>query len=238
MPPLPPAAPAAAAWLGTWSRPPDRPAQVAVGLAAALLLIALAPGGPRWLASLVDFASLVDLTRRRRFLVVASFVAAFLSLGYIAFYLRGGPRAAEAATYWLQGRAMSHGELGWTVGEPSASFRARDLLFSPPEHVAGIFPPGYALLLAPAFLVGAPMLVGPMLAAALVVATWLLAREMAATAGESPDRAELIGRVAAGLSLLSAALRYRPGHRLPGRDATRGGDHDGRGRGRPDVGRA
>lgn len=186
-----------------------------MGLAAALLVIALAPGGPRWLASLVDFASLVDLTRRRRFLVVASFVAAFLSLGYIAFYLRGGPRAAEAATYWLQGRAMSHGELGWTVNEPSASFRARDLLFSPPEHLAGIFPPGYALLLAPAFLVGAPMLVGPMLAAALVVATWLLAREMAATAGESPDRAEIIGRVAAGLSILSAALRYHTADALP-----------------------
>ena len=215
MPPIPPAASAAAAWIGTWSRPPDRPAQVALGLAAALLLIALAPGGPRWLASLVDFASLVDMTRRRRFLVVTSFIAAFLSLGYIAFYLRGGPRAAEAATYWLQGRAMAHGELAWTVIEPSASFRARDLLFTPPEHLAGIFPPGYALLLAPAFLVGAPMLVGPMLAAALVVATWLLAREMARAAGEPPERAEMIGRVAVGLSILSAALRYHTADALP-----------------------
>ena len=186
-----------------------------MGLAAALLVMALAPGGPRWLASLVDFASLVDMTRRRRFLIVASFVAAFLSLGYIAFYLRGGPRAAEAATYWLQGRAMSHGELGWTVIEPSASFRARDLLFSPPEHLAGIFPPGYALLLAPAFLVGAPMLVGPILAAALVLATWLLARELAMTAGEPPARAEMIGRVAVGLSILSAALRYHTADALP-----------------------
>ncbi len=215
MPPIPPAAPAAAAWLGTWSRPPDRPAQIAVSLALAFLLIALAPGGPRWLASIVDFASLVDLTRRRRFLIVTSFIAAFLSLGYIAFYLRGGPRAADAATYWLQGRALAHGQLGWSVSEPSASFRARDLLFQPPEHVAGIFPPGYALLLAPAFLVGAPMLVGPLLAAALVVATWLLARELAATAGQDPERAEWIGRVAAGLSILSAALRYHTADALP-----------------------
>ena len=52
MPPIPPAAPAAAAWLGTWSRPPDRPAQIAVSLALAFLLIALAPGGPRWLGSI------------------------------------------------------------------------------------------------------------------------------------------------------------------------------------------
>src|ERR1019366_10738750 len=98
-----------------------------------------------------------DMTRRRRFLVVTSFIAAFLSLGYIALYLRGGPRAAEAATYWLQGRAMAHGQLAWTVSEPSASFRARDLLFPAPDHVSGIFPPGYPVLLAPAFLVGAPM---------------------------------------------------------------------------------
>ncbi|MGD0525249.1 MAG: hypothetical protein ABSE49_08905 [Polyangiaceae bacterium] len=215
MPPPPPAVPVAAAWIGTWSRPPDRPAEIAAGLAVALLLLALAPEGPRWLGSMVDFASLADVTRRRRFLVVSSFVAAFLSLGYIAFYLRGGPRAVDAATYWLQGRAMAHGELGWPVIEPSASFRARDLLFGAPDHVAGIFPPGYPFLLAPAFLVGAPMLVGPLLAAGLVVATWLLGRELATSAGEAPARADVIGRIAAGLSILSAALRYHTADALP-----------------------
>jgi hypothetical protein len=213
--PPPPAAPAAMTWLGTWSRPPDRPAEVALGLAAALVATALVPGGPRWLASVVDFASLVDVTRRRRFLTIAGFVSAFLSLAYIAFYLRGGPRAPEAATYWLQGRALSHGALHWTVSEPSASFRARDLLFAAPDRIAGIFPPGYALLLAPAFLVGAPMLLGPLLAAALVVATWLLTREMALFAGESAGRAEIIARVAVGLSVLSAALRYHTADALP-----------------------
>jgi hypothetical protein len=213
--PLPPAVPAAAAWIGTWSRPPDRPAQAAFILAVLLIVVALVPGGPRWLGSLVDFTSLVDVARRRRFLTIAAFVAAFLSLGYIAFYLRGGPRAADAATYWLQGRALSHGELRWTLPEPSASFRARDLLFTAPDRAAGIFPPGYALLLAPGFLVGAPMLVGPLLAAALVVATWLLAREMATAAGESEARAEIIARVAVGLSILSAALRYHTADALP-----------------------
>jgi hypothetical protein len=214
-PPAAPAASAAVAWLGTWSRPPDRPAQIALGIAAGLLVVALVPGGPRWLASLFDFASLLDLGRRRRFLTVAAFVAAFLSLGYIAFYLRGGPRSPEAAVYWLQGRAMSHGELRWGVPEPSASFRVRDLLFTAPDHLSGIFPPGYALLLAPAFLVGAPMLIGPLLAAALVLATWLLAREMAETAGEPERRAEAIGRIAVGFSLLSAALRYHTAESLP-----------------------
>src|SRR5579859_5405215 len=184
--------PALAAWLGTWSRPPDRPAQVALALGGALLALALVPGGPRWLASSLDFASLADFARKRRFLTVVAFVAAFLSLGYVAFYLHGGPRAPDAATYWLQGRALSHAKLAWAAPDPSASFRARDIVFGAPDHLAGIFPPGFALLLAPAFLVGAPMLVGPLLAAALVVATWLLAREVARAAGEGDDAAEAL----------------------------------------------
>jgi hypothetical protein len=214
MPPSPPLSPAAI-WLGTWSRPPDRPSQVALAAAVALVAIALVPGGPAWLAAVLEFASVTDPSRRRRFLTVASFVAAFLSLGYVALYLRGGPRAPEAASYWLQGRAFSHGGLTWVPPEPSASFRARLLWFVAPDRLAGAFPPGFALLLAPAFLVGAPMLVGPLLAAAVVVCTWFLAREIAMADGAAPDRAETIGRIAAGLSLVCAALRYHTADVLP-----------------------
>jgi len=215
MPPPPPAAAAAHTWLGTWSRPPDGPAQVALGAALALLVAALVPGGPRWLVATIEFASLADLARRRRFLTVASFVAAFMSLGYIAFYLRGGPRAAEAAGYWLQGRALSHGELAWKLSDPAASFRGRYLLFGLPDRLSGIFPPGYPLLLAVGFLFGAPMLVGPLLAAALVLAAWLLAREVAVAAGEHGDRAEWAARIAVGMSLVSAAVRYHTADAVP-----------------------
>src|SRR5262249_28849709 len=159
----------------------------------------------RWLLSMLEVTGAGDLRRRRRFLFVASFVGAFLSLGYIAFYLRGGPRASEAATYWLQGRALSHGKLSWAVSDPTASFRARNLLLTAPDRLAGIFPPGYALLLGASFLLGAPMLVGPLLAAGLVLGTWLLARELAIGAGEDEARADGIGRVAVVLSLASAA---------------------------------
>src|SRR5579883_3412672 len=196
-PPLPAAAPAAAqSWIGTWSRPPDRPAEVACAIAALLVVVALVPGGPRWVASALDFASLGDVARRRRFLTVAAFVAAFLSLGYIAFYLRGGPRAPEAATYWIEGHALSHGELTWNAPDPTAGFRARYLLFEDGTRLAGIFPPGYPLLLAAGFLVGAPMLVGPLLAAVVVVVTWMLARELALACGEVDPRAEWIARIA------------------------------------------
>jgi hypothetical protein len=210
-----PAASPAAVWLGTWSRPPDRPSQVALAAAGALLAIALVPGGPAWVASTLEFASFTDFTRRRRFLTVAGFVAAFLSLGYVALYLRGGPRAPEAASYWLQGRALAHGSLAWVPPEPSASFRGRLLWFAPPDRLAGVFPPGFALLLAPAFLVGAPMLVGPLLAAALVVCTWFLGREIATADGATPVRAESIGRIAAGLSIVCAALRYHTADVIP-----------------------
>ncbi len=210
-----PAAPAVASaavaaadrWLGIWSRPPDGPSQVALVLALALLAVTVTPRGPQWLASLLELATFADLGRRRRFLALASFAAAFLSLGYIAFYLRGGPRAPEAATYWLEGRALAHGSFAWATPEPSASFRVGGLLFRPPDRLSGTLPPGFPLLLAPAFLVGAPMLVGPLLAAALVLATWLVSRETALACGEADSKAEAIARAAVGLSVLSAALR-------------------------------
>jgi hypothetical protein len=200
---------------GTWARPTDRPSQVALALAVVLLAAAFAPGGLAWLGSVLDFAGTSDLTRRRRFLGIAGFVAAFLSLGYIAFYLRGGPRDALASVYWLQGRAVAHGELSWAAPEPTASFRAGHLLGAMPDRVAGILPPGYPLLLAAGFLVGAPMLIGPLLSAMLLIVTWALAREMALASGFARDRAEAIGRTAAGLSMVSVALRLFTADVLP-----------------------
>ena len=42
---------------------------------------------------------------------------------------------------------LGHGHLAWTVSDPSASFRARSLLLTAPDRLAGIFAPGYAALL-------------------------------------------------------------------------------------------
>ncbi len=193
--------------LGTWGAPPDDVAKVAVGLAwfAALLVVM---GRGRSFLGAGKFA-----LPPRSFLWFASFTAALLSVVYIAVYLRGGPRIIDAATYFLQGRALSHGDLAWPVDEPSASFRGRFLLSA--EHgdearMGGIFPPGYPLLLAAAFRLGAPMVVGPALAAALVIATWRLARTVAgdALAPEAKGLVEPVARTAALLSVTCAALRY------------------------------
>jgi hypothetical protein len=197
----------AVGFAAAWGKPPDSPAWAALAVAGALLLIAFSPEGPRWLANLVEFASIDDLSRRRRFLTVASLAAAFLSLGYIHQYLRDGPRAVEAATYFVQGRALSHGHFAWSVPEPTESFRGRMFSFTGPDQLSGVLPPGFPLLLAAAFQVGAPMLVGPLLAGALVLATYFLTIELARE-GSDPRAAEATARFSVGVSMVCVALRY------------------------------
>lgn len=209
-----PVAPAVGA-LGAWGRPPDHPAQIALALALVLVATALVPGGATWLGSLLDFSGVGDLARRRRFLGLAAFVSAFLSLGYIAFYLRGGPRDPLAPAYWLAGRALRHAELSWTAVDPQASFRGAQTLAALPDRLAVAVPPGYPLVLAAGFLVGAPMLVGPLLAAGLVLVTWWLTRELALAAGTTDAQAETLARIAVGLSLVSAALHLFTADTMP-----------------------
>ena len=192
---------------GTWGRPPDDASKVALGLALMLLVLVLTGRG-RALLGLGEHPLPTKL-----FLWVTAFSAALLSVMYIATYLHGGPRIIDATTYFLQGRALSHGDLSWPIGDPSGSFRGRFLLYresGPGTGVmGGIFPPGYPLLLAIAFKMGAPMVVGPALAAGLVVATYRLARTMAHDAlPETKALAEPIARTAALLSVACAALRY------------------------------
>ncbi len=129
-------------------------------------------------------------------------VAALLSAGYVVHYLRGGPRIVDATSYFLEARALSQGKLAFDVPFPTGSFRGRFLV--PPgldgHPLAVIFPPGYPALLAAGFLAHAPLAVGPLLAAALVGATYWLARELT---GRSD-----VARLAAALSVVCAALRY------------------------------
>ncbi|WP_437288702.1 hypothetical protein [Sorangium sp. So ce406] len=159
-------------------------------------------------------------------------VAALISAAYVAVYLRGGPRIIDATSYWLEARAMAAGHLAWPLDEPAASVLGRFLVRSDAaahgaaalsaaspvgaapsdvDHVAVIFPPGYPALLALGFLAGAPLAVGPLLAAALAIATYDLAARFApedpAAAGGAA-RIPFVPVVAALFSALCAALRY------------------------------
>jgi hypothetical protein len=183
--------------LGRWGSPPDDVAWLIAAAGLALVIAALASR---------DLLDNMRRVSRARFLATASLAAGFLTLGYAAHYLRGGPRIIDATTYVLQAKALAHGHLAWHVPFPSASFRGRFLLFREDAGtLAGIFPPGWPLVFAVGFVLGSPMLVGVALSAGLVVATYALARELA------PNDAmrEPAARLAALLSIVCAALRYQ-----------------------------
>jgi hypothetical protein len=169
---------------------PRDTAQV-LSVGAAALLVAAGP----WL--------LRGAARRPRVFVAAlAACAAALSAGYVVVYLRGGPRIIDATSYWLEARALAAGLVRIPLGDPAASTLGRFMVrpADDPAHGAVIFPPGYPALLALGSRLGAPLAVGPALAAALAVATYDLAARV------SGDPA--VARVAAMLSVVCAALRY------------------------------
>ncbi len=173
---------------------PFEPVPLAAGLLAILLLI---------------FAPRLGSLFRRPWLTIvgAATISAALSWLYVVVYLRGGPRIIDATTYYLQGRTLASGELTFPLEEPAASVMGRFLLrVDGPEgaRASGIFPPGYPAWLALGFKLGAPLAMGPVLAFALVLATYGLARVVL----RDRDRDGSIAIVAAMLSSVCAALRY------------------------------
>ncbi|WP_437897689.1 hypothetical protein [Sorangium sp. So ce124] len=216
---------------------PRDPAQwIALALALAAVLACawllrrsrsstIARAGPGAARSGPDPAPLSGAALGAAIAAALSVVAALLSAAYVAVYLRGGPRIIDATSYWLEARAMAAGHLAWPLDEPAASVLGRflvrndavgDAMAGPSganraAEVAVLFPPGYPALLALGFLAGAPLAIGPALAAALVIATYDLAARFApegpAPAGSAaPIR--FVPLVAALFSALCAALRY------------------------------
>jgi hypothetical protein len=175
----------------TFGLPRDVAAYAALGAALVWVIVTQSAWGRR-----------LPLLRTRTLLALLCAIAALLSAGYVAHYLRGGPRIIDASSYWLEARALSGGELAFDVPTPSASFRGRFSLTPPgqSETLAVLFPPGYPALLALGFLLRAPLLVGPLLAALLVLSTYWLSRELLGR--------EDVARAAALLSALCATLRY------------------------------
>ncbi|HVJ14918.1 MAG TPA: hypothetical protein VM686_05735 [Polyangiaceae bacterium] len=140
--------------------------------------------------------------RARHLVGVLCLLAGLLSAGYVVHYLRGGPRIIDATSYWLEARNLAGGALSFEVPDPASSFRGRFLVTAPgdAQRLSVIFPPGYPALLALGFLAHAPLLVGPLLAALLVLSTYWLCRELTGR--------EDVARLAALISALCAALRY------------------------------
>lgn len=185
------------------------------------LRFGLPPGPAAWAALALAVLVALGLPRllasprgRRAAPMTAALFAAALSWAYVLVFLRGGPRIVDATTYLLQARALAGGQLAWAIQEPASSevgrFLVRDVL-GEGTHAAGLFPPGWPAVLALGVLAGAPLAVGPVLAALLALATAWLAREVVASLGEPLARAPWLPWVpptAAALSAVCACLRY------------------------------
>jgi hypothetical protein len=160
------------------------------------------------------------VVRGGAFAATAALAAALLSAAYVVVYLRGGPRIIDATSYWLEARGIAAGHLAWPLDEPASAILGRFLVrsdASSPQATAGsgasgvavIFPPGYPAVLALGFLAGAPLAIGPLLAAALAVATYdLAARVPAGTGSASVSAIPFVPSLAALFSVVCAALRY------------------------------
>lgn len=122
-----------------------------------------------------------------------------LSVAYVHTYLAGGPRIIDATTYLLQARILADGSFAFSPPGALSSFNGRFLLITPEHQLAGIFPPGYPLILALGVWIGLPLVVNPMIGAALGIATSELGRLWFD---------ERTGRLAGVLSALCATLRY------------------------------
>ncbi len=186
--------------IGPWGAPGDAVAWGALGLGLCALGIALAKK---------ERLVFVPGVSERVWLTACAFAAAFLSLGYVAFYLRGGPRIIDATAYMHQARALAAGHFGAQIPLPSESFRGRFLLYDDTQGtITGIFPPGYPLVLSLGVRLGVPMVVGPLLAFALVFATARLAREMCERTTLDADTKRDVVRVAVLAQVFCAAMRY------------------------------
>jgi hypothetical protein len=179
--------------VGTFGLPADSVALGALVVALVVLVLGLSPFGRRMVSTL--------LAHSRATILGLSVVAFALSLGYLAYYLRGGPRIIDATAYFYQAKVFASGHLTLAELAPGASFRGRFEYTSPTTLVTSVlFPPGYPALLALGVLLHAPLVVGPLLATGLVLGTAALARRIWGR--------DDVAVVAAVLSVVCAALRY------------------------------
>jgi len=141
------------------------------------------------------------------FVGACAVAAAAISWWVLHRTLQDRPLSIDAGTYLFQAHALSHGHFGMPEPVPAQAFGDRFLLEGPDQRLYGIFPPGWPLALVPLVWLGRPMLMGPVLAAAMIVAQASLGRALSrlgrAPAGGDVDHGELATRASLLLSLPS-----------------------------------
>jgi hypothetical protein len=141
---------------------------------------------------------------RRVFVASCAVVASGISWWLTRYWLRTMPGVIDGGVYLMQARAMAHLHFGMRVPEPLQAFSNHFVLEGPDRRLYGVFPPGWPLAIVPFVWAGAPMLIGPVLAALLVIAQATLGRVLGQAAGD-PDAGEVATRVSLLISLTSYA---------------------------------
>jgi hypothetical protein len=137
--------------------------------------------------------------------------AAALSWSVVRGPLAERPLSIDAGVYLFQARALAHGHFGAPPPLPAQAFGDRFVLEGPDGRLYGIFPPGWPLAIVPFVWLGRPMLVGPAVAALLVLGQASLggalarARANARGATGRDDSGEVAMRASLLLSLPSVA---------------------------------
>jgi len=193
---------AALAWTGLALLHRDAWPWVGVVALGASLVVAIAL---RPVTSLVPRVLLAP--PRAAFVGVCALAAAAISGWVLHRTMQDHPLSIDAGTYLYQAHALAHGHFGMAVPVPAQAFGDRFLLEGPDQRLYGIFPPGWPLALVPLVWLGRPMLMGPLLAAALILAQASLGRVLSRLAPARPggdvDHGELATRVSLLLSLPS-----------------------------------
>jgi hypothetical protein len=179
-------------------------------LVAVVVSIAIALAVPRLYAA-VHRALMAP--SHRAFVAATAAVAAGLSWRLVHGLLRDTPLSIDAAVYLMQARAMSHGHFGMQAPVPMQAFSGHFLSEGPDGRLYGVFPPGWPLAIVPFVWAGIPMLVGPVIAALLVVAQAALGRVVARASGDEAG-GEAATRVSLLLGLPSIARALETGDLL------------------------
>lgn len=113
----------------------------------------------------------------RRFVWAMAAISALLTLGFSYFVLAGKPNLIDAMVQLVHARYVAAGTLSGPVDEFNEFWQLQNSLNTPNGWVSQ-YPPGHVFLLAAGLLLGAPILVGPVLAGMTVGFTALSAQRL------------------------------------------------------------
>ena len=174
---------------------------VLAAIAVAWILVKCTPDA--WIRIFQTALNSVLNISRRSFGLILFLLAVGVSLGYFGLVRGFTPRLGDEIAYLFQARLFSQGQLSMLAPRLPDFFDIK-LIVDGPRWFSQ-YPPGHPLFLAPAVALGVPWIIGPLMGAVAVVATWLLGTRL---------YDERTGRLAGALALIAPYFWYMSGSYL------------------------